>query len=461
MKYVLIYSIIFILNILLYGSPLNLIITIPSILYVLYLIIKGDLSRALFLHLIFIVTSVSHVAIGDFDGAITPYGYFSLKIFGPLTLSYIINILLFLSFLHKRKLYIDRGNLFHKLFLIFVSFFVFGDILGLIGFLRGGYSTTFFISYNVYIVNIILLMYCMICERSTYFQDIGKKHLFYILLAGVISSFALFVLGNQMEYGGVEILTKPDIFTYSFLLIASLAPNSKQRTSVIFIVLYMIILMLGGASGKDFIFIAISVLYVLYNYFKDNLFKAILVVILFLVPVLYVLNSGLEFNQLFNDKFSQFASLAQVFKGNIDEVARSPYIRIASMINIYTENLSNPLYFFLGRGYGGYFTDSLDLFSGIDLYLGAFSPEQINSGHFHSAHGTLAIIPLLHGFGGMWFICVMVWKFMKQSKNNYYSLVAIPWLFLMFYYNLLLAITGLFFLYCSYDYSKNNIQEQN
>ena len=459
MKYVLIYSIIFILNILLYGSPLNLIITIPSILYVLYLIIKGDLSRALFLHLIFIVTSVSHVAIGDFDGAIIPYGYFSFKLYGPLTISYLLNIFLFIRFLTKKRLSIVKNNLLHKLFLVFVTFAACGFVLGLIGMLAAGYSLNYFITYNVYILNLIMLMACMLCERTSYIQKKGRLHLYYVLLAGIISSFILFLLGSKMEYGGVEVITKPDIFSFSFLLIASLAKNSTKKTNIIFILLYLLILMLGGASGKDFIFIAISLLYVLYSYFKSNMIKAIVVATLCFVPVLIILNKGMEFNQLFNDKFSQFASLLKIFNGNLDEVARSPYIRIASMINIYSENLTNPIYFLVGRGYGGYFTDSLGLFSGIDLYLGAFTPEQINSGHFYSAHGSLAVIPLLHGFGGMAIICIMIWKFIKQSRNNYYCLVVLPWIFLMFYYNLLLAITGLFFLYSSYGNSNTHSQK--
>lgn len=459
MKYVLIYSIIYIFNIVLYGSPFNLIITIPSILYVLFLIFKGDLSRALFFHLIFIVTSVSHVAIGDFDGAITPYGYFSLKLYGPLTISYLINILLFIQYLTKKKLRIDKTNHLHKLFLVFVYFAASGCGLGLIGMLFAGYSVNYFITYNVYIMNLIMLMTCMLCERTSYLQIKGKLHLYYILKAGILSSFILFLLGSTMEYGGVNVVTRPDISSLSFLIIASLAPNSKQKTNVIYILLYLFILMLGGASGKDFIFIAISLLYVLYFYFRTNPVKAIVVATLCTAPILIILNTGIEFNQLFNDKFSQFSSLLNIFNGHLDEVARSPYIRIASMINIYSENLTNPIYFLLGRGYGGYFTDSLGLFSGIDLYLGAFSPEQINSGHFYSAHSSLAVIPLLHGFGGIAIIGIMIWRFVRLSKYDHCFLVVIPWILLMFYYNLLLAIICLFFIYSSYDNSNTLSQK--
>lgn len=456
MKYVAIYTIIYFLNIVLYGSPLNLIITLPSIVYVIYLILKGDLSKALFAHLIFIITSVSHASIGDFEGTITPFGYFSLKVFGPVTFSYLINIVLFTLYLLKNKLHIYKNNIFHQLFLVLSIFAFFGSIIGLTGLLIESYSLSYFITYCVYVFNLIMLMTCMICDTSLLLKKKGKLHLYYILLAGIISTLILLVFGKTMSYGGVEVVTKPDIMVLSFLLIASLVQNDIRRTSIVFVILYLLIIFLGGASGKDFIFIGFSMLYVFYYYFRTNLLKAIFVIIILTIPSLFILNLGVESNQLFNDKFSQFASLFQVFNGNLDEVARSPYIRIASMINIYAENISNPLYFLFGRGYGGYFTDSLGLFSGVDLYMGAFSSDQINSGHFYFAHGSLAIVPLLHGFGGLFLICVIVWKFIKQSRYDYNCLVVIPWLFLMFYYNLLLAITCLYFLFCSYDYPKTN-----
>lgn len=451
MIYIILYTTIYILNVLCFGSVVNLLIAIPEFVIVIYFSLKGRIDKALFYHLIFLATSVTNVAIGDFAGALPQYNYFSYKIVGSITLSYLINIyILVLSIVKYKKIGFNKESLFYKLTRVVILLFIVGNILGIIGLTFFEYSFKFYITYNVYIVNLLIVMLSLLLNGTPFLKKQGSKHLYYLIVSAIFSSLFLFLIGCRLMYGGVNVAVSPDMYSFSFLLIAGLKQMGKSIRNIIIIIVYLLLMFLGGASGKSFIFVLAAFGFLLFQYMGKDFIRGAFIACLGIGVVALIfteLNDGA--NQLFNSKLSQFLSLSQIFSGNIEGIERSPYIRVASAINIYKENIENPIYFLLGRGFGGYFTDSLNLFSGIDLYMGAFSPEQIEKGHFYSAHSSFVVVPLLNGFGGFLLLIKIVWKYISRVKLNYYALASFIWLFFMFYYNVLIAFIGVFFLFCS------------
>lgn len=448
MKFIILYSILFYINIFFYGSILNLLITIPEALYVLYLLLNKHHERALFWHLIFTITSASNAAVGDYTGTLMQYNYFSFKLIGPISLSYLFNIIFFALYAANVKKILQKHTLFYKLYKIIITIFTIANILGGIGLIFYQYSFEYFVNYNVYIINILLLMFCLLRINDSSIKLIGYKHLYYALIASICASWCLYFVGATYEYGGVEVSAKPDMLSFAFLLIAGVKQTKHTKVTVIIVLMFLLLSFISGTGGKSFIFIIIASFFLLNQYHLSikNISTILIFVSIILLPYFYFSNNA---NQLFNSKLHQFVSLFNIFSGNIDDIDRSPYIRVASFINIYYENLKNIVYFLFGRGYGGYFTDSLNLFNGIDLYNGAFPEDQVSSGHFYYGHSTFIIVPLLNGFGGLFLLFKIVWQYIKRIQSNYYALASILWIVFMFYYNVLIAIIGLFFLYCS------------
>ena len=215
-------------------------------------------------------------------------------------------------------------------------------------------------------------------------------------------------------------------------------------------------MILTGSAVKFFINYSIVALVYVVNRIRNKGFGFIPALGIIVVAVTFA-SSLLTEESMFYMKFDQFRSLGSLSSGNIENVGSSPYVRVASMLNIYSENLKNPIYFFVGRGYGGYFQDDLHLFTSLDLTAGAFSDEAVAKGKFPTAHSTFNVVPLLHGFGGFALVLLLVFQYFKRSlKQSPLSLVGVLWLFFMFYYNIQTAIVGVFFLYSSEFEIKNS-----
>jgi hypothetical protein len=156
-------------------------------------------------------------------------------------------------------------------------------------------------------------------------------------------------------------------------------------------------------------------------------------------------------------KLHQFLSL---FSGNLSDIDSSPYIRVVTFIDVVLTFGYNIFHWMFGMGYGGYFTDETGLLRITPtIDRDAFSTTDIISGYFHSAHDTFCTVPLFNGFVGLFLLLKIVFLYIKRVKYNFLAMSAIPWLFLTFYFNPQLGLTGLMFLFAA-EYSING-EENN
>lgn len=452
---VLIFSCLLIINILLRDSTLSFVLTGAQVVFVLQFLFRNRIQDAAYWHIVFMITC--YAVTGEEEGFVLKTGYFSTKLFGPITLSYLVGILLYMCSLKRTKNNMD-GTLFKRMYKYFGLFLLMGITMGGIGLVLSDYFLKSFVGYTVYIIVLLIHIGILINIFSNNFLQRCYESVLPLLLAALISTIFNWIYGFGHSYSIYEMVDSSPVANFSILLIFYLPKLSYKDKLIVIILLfvYLYILVLTGAPGKFFLNASIVALVYVVNRIRHKGFGFIPALGIIAVAITFASSYMIE-KSMFYMKFEQFRSLGSLSSGNIKDVGSSPYIRVASMVNICSENLKNPIYFLVGRGYGGYFQDDLHLFSSFDLTAGAFSDEAVAKGKFPTAHSTFNVVPLLHGFGGYALVLLLVFQYFKRSlKQSPLSLVGVLWLFFMFYVFIQASLVGIFLLYSSEYEIKNN-----
>jgi hypothetical protein len=130
------------------------------------------------------------------------------------------------------------------------------------------------------------------------------------------------------------------------------------------------------------------------------------------------------------------------------------------VFNILHNGIYNPLSLFWGHGYGGYFTDSLGLFTNIDLANGSYANDVILKQQFPTAHSAVPSTLLYNGIIGLFLIAQLGIKYAKKIKINFLAFAGVILFFYGLYFNILLAITSVFVLFSS-EYNINSRSQKN
>ena len=217
--------------------------------------------------------------------------------------------------------------------------------------------------------------------------------------------------------------------------------SGKQIYSLIFMFAASFILSFSSAVRKNL------------GGFNLSKMRIIFIVVLIAYPTLQqiisVSSDDREGN--FTRKLESVEALSNFFmgEGDMDDVSASPYIRLAEFSNIVYEDIRNPVYLLFGRGFGGYYRDELNLFTGFDLASGAFSDEQIRTGKFSYGHDAFVTVPMLNGFIGFILLISLIIVMCKQSPHNYLYLTCLMLLMLWFYFDVLMGVVGVMLLFAA------------
>lgn len=457
-KLIAISSLILIVNALTMDSGLGIVLPFIQALIVLGCLFMGKSRTAVLLHFLFMLTCFG---VSEDESAVFRTGYFATKLFGPITLSYLVAFVLFFATFRNKK-YATKTIVFHKIAKLFVLFLASGSMIGLVGLVLLDYYPEAFIGYFVYITMLIVHAYLLINNASVVFFQKCFNLVISLFIASWISSIFNYFSHITYSYSIFEKTIETTITQFSVMALLAL-PYIKQKKLVVgLFVGYLFTMLNSGASGKFFMNVSIVLLYFIIRQCilnKQTRIKYILFTVIAGVVVFFGL-SLVEEVSMFAYKLDSYISLFNIFSKNIDGIAASPYIRIASMMNIYTENLDNPIYFTIGRGFGGYFRDHLGLFNAVDISIGGFSTAYISAGKFPLAHSTFNLIPLLHGFGGFYLFLRLIWQYAKRGiHGSFLNIVAFPWLLISFYYDIQLAVCGTLLLFAAeYDYRNNKVK---
>lgn len=449
--YLLISFVITLYNILTIGSTLGIILPLIEFAYVLYNILKGNYSCALYWHLVFVMTSISSASIEGMNSGnenISVYNYYSVKLVGPIGISYLFTILLFLISLTK-KIGI-RNRLMHQLLFVLLYFAISGDIIGIIGFcFNTGYYLPDFIKYNIYIWISIFTLYSILHLFDSNYISRCFHSAIPIISGSIIACLISRFMGIYTTYGGLEIPYVSDLCYFGSVLIIALFFKASNKLIIIPAIICYGILMTQAMSGKMVFYIIIAFMYIAYLSFFNKDFQESFkyVKTLRLCCIIIVMIGAVYIPIIMSDTSSltsiKITAAASIFSGSLEDVSNSPATRIAEVANFFYNNRTNPFNLLFGNGYGGYFTDELGIMSGLDL-SGGWSDEVIRSGRFSSAHDTFSVVPLLNGVIGLVLAFYIGLKIFYRTKQNYLSFVAIPWIIFTLYFNTLYATIAIF-----------------
>lgn len=450
-------SIILLINGITNTTLTNLVVTIPQFCIILFYVITGKINNAVFWHFIFFVTSYTYH--GDMYGysdelEIISYNYAKLKFLGPISYSHIISLLLLVIVNHKNKPRSNKIGLFHDFYKLLILFIVTGFGIGLIGMAFSNYYIEGFVIYGSYILILFIHANILIKMIDTPLRKEFSEIIIPILAFAPIVSFLIRQIYPEM-------IDSTAISLFSVLLLPALLFQKKGTwlniTGLLFLVLNMVEF---RTSGKQILFLLIIVTLTFllsfsksvkrYFPYRAKLIRVVMFSFIVTIPTIVVIMSQTYGGSAYIvSKTHQVQTLLNFisFKGGLETIAESPYVRVTSLINILYEGLQNPVKLLFGKGYGGYFEDYFNYFSHINLYQNAFSDKSIASGHFYTGHDTMVTVPMFNGLIGLFLLLRFVWKSIKFSKNNFLILSSVPFLLLTFYFDTLIGVTGVVLLY--------------
>lgn len=447
-----IFTAIVVVNILSIVSVANLLVTLPQYCLVLYLLFAGKVKESVLFHFTFCMLGLSaQGTLGMMESMdFRLYNYAGLKLVGPVRASYMMNIL-YVLFLMRKKDKLPAQSLFCKLFKIVSYLCISAIIIGVFGLLVNKYySSEAFVDRSVYAFVLLSTMFILKKVADTDFLRSAYYFTIASIMSGITASFICYITGDVVSHYSVyDIAYMADVTMLALVLVIGI-PYIKQRG-----LLWLSLIMLGGLmvsslGGKGAFGIAFSILALGYLIFFDSSTKQSLKnKNRFLRPAVIILTIGAVFYILRHFTTESMAgykmvSAMSMFSGNLDSMSRSPYIRIASLLNILNDGLSNPLALLFGNGYGGYFEDNLHLFAGIDLSNGAFKDDVIASGKFTYGHDAIVTVPLFNGLIGLYLIIKIVWLYIKRIPYNYLNSVSFFWIAMMFYFSTNAVFIGCF-----------------
>lgn len=451
------------LNILLSESLLNLVVTLPQVLFVLFLIFTGNLNKACFFNLLFTVLCFNtDYGLTESENLLS---YAKIKIVGPLTLSYALGGVVWILTRIKYPKIQGKETLIYKFYNVIRYLLVSGSIIGIIGIGLWSYPLEYFIRPLVYVVNAYIYLEMFL---RTYDKQNAKRYhdvAFCLLVASPIATFlSFFVFNVRGVYSVFEALITNEIYTYVPCLLIVLLTGTKHKALAILGIICYFVNLMAAARGAYYMTTTIALVICVYLiYFsKQEMNKNVrkiakiafpLIVILFGTYIFVHLDDG----GMASQKFEQFLSLGNFFfqsgsyEFSPETISSSPYIRIGETIDLIYEGVYNPVAFIVGRGFGGYYIDDLGLFNMLDLTQGAFSEDIVSSGKFRTAHSMIPATILYNGIIGVALLFKLGFLYIKKVAKSPYVFVAVTLFFYSFYYNPLLIICSIFIL-CGAEY---------
>lgn len=424
------FTFITLINIVFMKSDALLAITLPEYLLVLYFILKNEYQKALYWHIVFTVACVNAGTV-ILEGSLS---YAKIKLVGPLTLNYILLGIMWLLVRHL-PVRVERDSLLLKSRNLFELFIIIGGLVGCFGFVvDGNYMIRYFIEILLYVVIAFLYVDMLIrlySEKMSKLFAVSTLCMITASTAAVLFSF--YVFGVITEYSVDEsFINNPIYYISPCLLIAFFQVKDFQLklislSGIIFYGVGSVIISRGSTFLTTFVAITLLIYIV---YFKRNKFQGRLTIKIILPAILIIgipslIGVIISSGTVSNTKFEQFTSLIRLFDfstslpSRLTDVDRSPYIRIAEVLDVIDNGINNIIALIIGKGYGGYYTDSLNLFSGIDLSNGAFPYEMIKVGRFYKGHSVYPTALLYNGMIGLVLLLRLGLMYLKNIDKTF------------------------------------------
>lgn len=446
------------LNIVTSDSVLNLLLTIPELLYVCFLILKRDFKNACFFNILFTALCFNP----DF-GLMKEdilYSYAKIKLVGPLTISYLLGGLVWFWVRVNTKV-IKDDILLNKFRWVVSYLLISASLIGLMGVVFLSYPIKYFAQPLVYILNAYI--YLDILTRlyePNYIKKFYYTAFCLIIASPIATTLSYFILGVYGTYSVFDALITNEVYTFVPCLIIALLFRIRFKALCVLALICYFANMMVAARGGYYLMTLFSVVICIYLIYFSNaqIGKKTKLILRVGIPAVIVIAIGymsiaLSQEGMSSQKLNQIVSLGNLFfqSGDYDfspdTISSSPYIRIGEVLNIVYEGVMNPLGIVFGKGYGGYWTDALNLFPMLDLTQGGFAADVVQSGRFRTAHSVIPTALLYNGVVGLFFLFRMGVRYMKNITKTPLIFISGALFFYSFYYDPLLVIVSVFILF--------------
>ena len=446
------FVIISLVNIITIASPLTLVVTLPQYFVVIMTLIKGDVRRSILFHFSFVMLSLSSQGtLGMFDTeAFSLFNYGTIKLVGPIRACYVMNII-YCIVLMGSSYKINKTLLLYRFYNVILYLCGSAILIGIFGLLINSYySFDSFIDNSIYAFVLVTSLYIILKVANIEFIQTAYHLLLAGIMAGIAASFLCYVSGSVVSHYSVyDIAYTSDVLMLALALVIGI-PYIRQKF-LLWLSLALYGILLGSSLGGKGVFgVAFSVLSLTYLIFFDkrtikklNGAEKVLrpaVVLIIIGATIYTIGHISTSDSMASYKIG--AALSMI-SGDLESMGRSPYIRVASLINIINDGTNNPLALLFGHGYGGYFQDNLGLFFGINL-SDAWKDNVIATGRFTSGHDAMVTIPLYNGLLGVFLSLRISLLYIKRMGYNFLNSTIFFWFILMFYFNTIYAMIGIF-----------------
>ncbi len=325
--------------------------------------------------------------------------YYDEHIFNSIFLGTCKYVFIFFTFLIGSS----KGALKNKNLLIYLYFFLAVLFMSI---LKG--QVNYYIAKDIiFYLNLfsmpILLAY-ILKEKHCY--DILKLYKIFVY-SYPLFAFTLLQLGRFNEISGslYVVVGSVDLMNLAYLVGLVLKKETHNKLLMyIWILMYLGLFLLSPSSGGLLVIMCIGIYYVLAITKNIDLRVRITVflalAIIFLVAFSFVLNYILT-SPKYLGTFLRFKviQIVQMLQANsIEALPFSVRVRAVEVLDIL--NCQNPSQFFFGRGFGGYFEDTLNMLGQINAEDNAFSIEEIASGKYYTTHFIFSHIFLKFGMIG-------------------------------------------------------------
>jgi hypothetical protein len=284
------------------------------------------------------------------------------------------------------------------------------------------------------------------------FDDL-KRIILYVIIGRSLITFigylSFYIFGNTSilkgYYGGVKIFTfDPLDYFAAFIILALFSDKGISRSQKILILISWIIsifsFVIFQPFGKSILFLFITLIeLIVILLLKQRLLisKILILTVTFIsiIAIVYFLDYLSTTNILLSSKYSEVKKFLS-FKWIKDPylLPSSPRDRVLEFYNIIWSHIENPFFLLIGRGIGGYFKDE-KFYNYTASEIGGYSLYEVKTRQFYNPHESLNFILLKFGLAGVTFYLFILYKIIKATKRDIFTM------------NLLLAGFGLFFGY--------------
>lgn len=449
-------------NFYLLSSSLNILITILEVFVVILLIIRNDNSSALIFHIVFCLTGCDATSASS---DLQLLSYPEIKLFGPLTLSYIILGIIWVVNI-KKAIKAPKNSLIYKFRKFLLVFLIYGTCVGLFGLLFLNYRIGDFT--NAFIYSFVGFLYLDVFVRNyddEFLLKCKNAAISLLLSAPFVTFVSYSILNIRTTYSVFDALVFNEEFIMGAMIFLFLFTDVKHKLVYVSSALIYIACVVMAGRGGFFLSILVCCLVIIYyTYFVPNSSLKYVKYLRIIFPV-FVLVGGsaiigyvmsIEWGgSLAGNKIKELISLVEAIHTfgtsgfSLTSISDSPYIRIAEVLNLLDNGRENPIGLVFGHGFGGVYTDSTGLFQNVDVTLGGFPPEIAASGRYGTAHSFLPNTLLFNGLVG---VCMLLKKGFQYLSNIKYTPLCFAGYFLFlysFYFNTSLFLACAFALYAA------------